>query len=84
MGAQLGAGAGVAAPLRCSRGWPSHQACPCLPLTLPPTEQHSEEEYGAEVGPDGRHRGGPFTIQVSPRMRVEELRNVIRVGGWVG
>ena len=41
--------------------------------------QHSEDEYGEEVGPDGRHRGGPFTIQVSPKMRVEELRKAIRV-----
>jgi hypothetical protein len=31
----------------------------------------------------GRHSGGPFKIRVSPDMRVEELRIVIRVGGWV-
>ena len=48
-----------------------HLTCACL--------QHSEDEYGDEVGPDGRHRGGPFTIQVSPKMRVEELRKAIRV-----
>lgn len=31
---------------------------------------------------DGIHSGGPFSIRVSPKMRVEELRNVIRdVGG---
>lgn len=52
-----------------------------LPLHPPQTRpfQHSEDEYGAEVGPDGRHHGGPFTIEVSPKMRVEELRKVIRV-----
>lgn len=41
--------------------------------------QHSDDEYGEEVGPDGQHRGGPFSITVSPKMRVEELRAVIRV-----
>ena len=42
--------------------------------------QHTAEEYGATKGPDGSHSGGPFTIQVSPKMRIEELRRVIRVG----
>ena len=41
--------------------------------------QHTDDEYGEEVGPDGQHRGGPFSITVSPKMRVEELRKVIRV-----
>ena len=31
------------------------------------------------VDAEGRHSGGPFQIQVSPKMRVEELRRVIRV-----
>lgn len=46
---------------------------------LHPPAQHTADEYGSEVGPDGLHRGGPFTIEVSPKMRVEELRIVIRV-----
>ncbi len=41
--------------------------------------QHTADEYGEEVGADGRHRGGPFTLRVSPKMRVEDLRRVIRV-----
>lgn len=36
------------------------------------------------MGPDGRHHGGPFTLHVSPKMRVEDLRLVIRVGGARG
>lgn len=41
--------------------------------------QHDDSEYGAEMKADGQHYGGPFTIHVSPKMRVEELRTVIRV-----
>ncbi|KAI3435551.1 hypothetical protein D9Q98_001616 [Chlorella vulgaris] len=44
---------------------------------------HTADEYGSEVGPDGLHRGGPFTIEVSPKMRVEELRIVIRDKGGI-
>lgn len=91
--AQQGSRVGVL--VSCHRRPFDRMSAHCLrllqPATHEPREQHSEEEYGAEVGPDGRHRGGPFTIDVSPRMRVEELRNVIRVGGrwavgdgWVG
>lgn len=28
------------------------------------SELHGDDEYGAGVGPDGRHRGGPFQIEV--------------------
>ena len=41
--------------------------------------QHEENEYGAEIGLDGQHTGGPFFIDVSPTMRVEDLRLVIQV-----
>jgi len=41
--------------------------------------QHTEEEYGPYDEGEGRHRGGPFTIRVSPTMRIEELRKVIYV-----
>lgn len=40
---------------------------------------HSDDEYGGEVDAAGRHSGGPFKVQVSPKMRVEDLRRVIRV-----
>lgn len=54
----------------------SHQLVPFICV------QHDESEYGADMSTDGRHTGGPFTIRVSPKMRIEELRNVIRdVGG---
>lgn len=32
-----------------------------------------------QVGADGRRRGGPFKITVSSKIRVEDLRVVIRV-----
>ena len=41
--------------------------------------QHDASEYGAEVGQDGQHQGGPFQIQVHPKMRVADLRLLIRV-----
>ena len=41
--------------------------------------QHDDSEYGEAVGPDGRHQGGPFQIQVAPKMRVTDLRLLIRV-----
>eukprot|EP00879_Flechtneria_rotunda_P010795 GHRR01011280.1.p1 GENE.GHRR01011280.1~~GHRR01011280.1.p1 ORF type:complete len:213 (+),score=48.92 GHRR01011280.1:992-1630(+) len=47
------------------------------------SELHDDNEYGADIGPDGNHTGGPFTIRVSPLMRVEELRNVIRDTGGI-
>ncbi len=45
----------------------------------PPLMQHEDDEYGAEVGPDGQHHGGPFQIEVSPKMRVDDVRKIIRV-----
>lgn len=46
------------------------------------SELHDDSEYGSDVAADGSHSGGPFSITVSPKMRVEELRAVIRdVGG---
>eukprot|EP00879_Flechtneria_rotunda_P026285 GHRR01028018.1.p1 GENE.GHRR01028018.1~~GHRR01028018.1.p1 ORF type:complete len:142 (+),score=15.29 GHRR01028018.1:308-733(+) len=60
---------------------------PCCPAVclhpLPLLIQHDDNEYGADIGPDGNHTGGPFTIRVSPLMRVEELRNVIRDTGGI-
>eukprot|EP00775_Hariotina_reticulata_P008823 gene8823-9002_t len=54
---------------------------PTIQLTVT-SELHDDHEYGAEVDDAGSHSGGPFTINVSPKMRIEELRNVIRdVGG---
>lgn len=40
--------------------------------------QHEDFEYGAEVGADGQHSGGPFFIDVSPAMRVEDVRLIIQ------
>jgi hypothetical protein len=49
------------------------------PRLAPHAPQHDPSEYGSTRGPDGRHSGGPFQIAVSPKMRVEELRRIIRV-----
>lgn len=43
------------------------------------SELHSSDEYGENVDKNGNHTGGPFVINVSPKMRVEELRKVIMV-----
>lgn len=41
--------------------------------------QHEDFEYGAEVEADGQHSGGPFFIDVSPTMRIEDVRLIIQV-----
>ena len=41
--------------------------------------QHEDVEYGAEIGTDGQHSGGPFFIDVSPTMRIEDVRLIIQV-----
>ncbi len=41
--------------------------------------QHGDHEYGEHVNEKGEHYGGPFTLQISPKMRIDELRKVIRV-----
>ncbi|GAX79487.1 hypothetical protein CEUSTIGMA_g6928.t1 [Chlamydomonas eustigma] len=49
------------------------------------SDLHSAEEYGVDVDTStGRHRGGPFCITVSSKMRIEDLRVIIRdVGGII-
>ncbi|GLC42997.1 hypothetical protein PLESTM_001411000 [Pleodorina starrii] len=48
------------------------------------SELHDDSEYGEIQDPaTGRHSGGPFKIRVSPKMRVEELRLVIRDAGGI-
>ncbi|KAK9832968.1 hypothetical protein WJX74_003142 [Apatococcus lobatus] len=45
------------------------------------SDLHTEEEYGKKQA-SGKHTGGPFMIDVSPKMRIEDLRKVIwREGG---
>ena len=48
-------------------------------LTTHTSLQHDNNEYGAEIAADGEHTGGPFFIDVSPSMRIEDLRLVIQV-----
>ena len=43
------------------------------------SEIHEDDEYGARVNQNGKHSGGPFVIQVSPKMTVEDLRLEIKV-----
>lgn len=73
----------------CEQGCWKRCCCRPLPAHPPPRSphpplQHTPEEYGTEVDGEGRHRGGPFAIQVSPKMRIEELRCVIRVSAGLG
>lgn len=58
-----------------------HANLSTCPITSPPAYlQHMDEEYGSSVDAStGRHSGGPFKIKVAAAMRVEDLRNVIRV-----
>lgn len=44
--------------------------------------QHDDSEYGEQRTEDGAHCGGPFWINVSLKMRVEDVRHVIRVRRW--
>lgn len=46
--------------------------------------QHDDREYGDQRASDGSYCGGPFWISVIPKMRVEDLRRVIRVSGAAG
>lgn len=59
-----------------------YKGLPTIQLTIV-SELHSPEEYGDKVDAKGRHSGGPFVIQVSPKMRIEELRRVIMEKGGV-
>ncbi|KAK2079390.1 hypothetical protein QBZ16_003081 [Prototheca wickerhamii] len=42
------------------------------------SELHADDEYGVNVDEQGRHSGGPFDLEVSPLMRIEDLRKLIR------
>ncbi len=58
-----------------------HRGAPTIALRVE-SELHGADEYGAEVdAATGRHSGGPFTVRVSPKTRVEELRGVLRDAG---
>ncbi|KAF8060592.1 ubiquitin [Scenedesmus sp. PABB004] len=59
---------------------PAHELCAAPRRAAP---QHDASEYGARVASDGSHSGGPFTVRVSPGIRVEELRAVIRDAGGI-
>ena len=40
---------------------------------------HTNDEYGTTVDPKtGKHSGGPFWVEVSPKMRIDDLRVVIK------
>lgn len=58
-----------------AQAWNARWTTPLPPL------QHTEEEYGENVDSEGRHSGGPFLLEVSPAMRIEDLRKLIKVGG---
>ena len=41
--------------------------------------QHKDDEYGSKRDQNGKHSGGPFVIEVTPKMTVEDLRLEIKV-----
>ena len=43
--------------------------------------QHAGNEYGVCMDAMGRHRGGPFRMDVAPKMRVQDVRRAIMVRG---
>lgn len=43
--------------------------------------QHEGGEYGETVDAAGRHSGGPFRVDVTPKMRVLDLRRIVQVRG---
>ncbi|KAL3154606.1 hypothetical protein ABBQ32_014056 [Trebouxia sp. C0010 RCD-2024] len=47
------------------------------------SELHDNNEYGTEVRADGQHSGGPFFIDVSPTMRIEDVRSIIQAAGGI-
>jgi hypothetical protein len=47
------------------------------------SELHTSDEYGAQVNQDGKHSGGPFSVDVSPKMTVEDLRLQIKEKGGI-
>jgi len=50
-----------------------------VPHAWPAGAQHSDAEYGACIDAEGRHHGGPFRMDVAPKMRVQDVRRVIMV-----
>lgn len=59
-----------------------YQGMPTIKLNVR-SELHADDEYGANVDENGAHTGGPFSIDVSPKMTIEDLRNVIRDKGGI-
>jgi len=55
-----------------------YEGMPTIKLTVQ-SELHTEKEYGSKRDQNGKHSGGPFTIDVSPKMTIEDLRLVIKV-----
>ena len=59
---------------------PPADPSPASPPSVPPVRpQHDDTEYGATVDANGRHSGGPFYVEVSQKMTVQDLRKEIRV-----
>lgn len=52
---------------------------PCLSSKPRHGAQHEDGEYGETVDAAGRHSGGPFRVDVTPKMRVLDLRRVVQV-----
>ncbi|WZN58590.1 ubiquitin-like domain-containing protein [Chloropicon roscoffensis] len=59
-----------------------YEGMPTIKITVQ-SELHSSDEYGSKRDQNGRHSGGPFAIDVSPKMTVEDLRLVIKEKGGI-
>mmetsp|Transcript_6266 Transcript_6266/g.15877 ORF Transcript_6266/g.15877 Transcript_6266/m.15877 type:complete len:101 (+) Transcript_6266:498-800(+) len=55
---------------------------PTIKLTVT-SELHDADEYGSNVDSNGKHSGGPFDIDVSPKMTIQDLRMVIKEKGGI-
>merc|ERR1712072_1681080 len=59
-----------------------YQGMPTIKLTVR-SELHKDDEYGSKRDQNGKHSGGPFVIEVTPKMTVEDLRLEIKDKGGI-
>jgi len=59
-----------------------YQGMPTITVNIK-SELHTNDEYGTHVDENGKHSGGPFSIEVSPKMTIEDLRLEIKAKGGI-
>ena len=55
-----------------------YEGMPTITLKIT-SELHTDDEYGTNIDRNGKHSGGSFAVEVSPKMTIEDLRLVIKV-----